>query len=166
MPAFLTATCEFTRVDDPGSTSAGELVFLNPNGGGICLFTTSRLAFSSSNYNLCQRFFTHVFSQIDGHMPTIGDIFEQTKIDVYTDQYVRNFLLIGDPALKMAYPQLSVRTNTINGNDITTVIDTLKALKKITITGEVLDVTGAKASTFNGIIYPTVFYKWVTYSTL
>ncbi|MBP6402553.1 MAG: type IX secretion system sortase PorU [Bacteroidia bacterium] len=166
MPAFLTATCEFTRVDDPGRTSAGELVFLNPNGGGICLFTTSRLAFSSSNYNLCQRFFTHVFSQIDGHMPTIGDIFEQTKIDVYTDQYVRNFLLIGDPALKMAYPQLSVRTNTINGNDITTVIDTLKALKKITITGEVLDVTGAKASTFNGIIYPTVFDKWVTYSTL
>ena len=66
----------------------------------------------------------------------------------------------------MAYPQLSVRTNTINGNDITTVIDTLKALKKITITGEVLDVTGAKASTFNGIIYPTVFDKWVTYSTL
>ncbi|HNP48431.1 MAG TPA: type IX secretion system sortase PorU [Bacteroidia bacterium] len=166
MPAFLTATCEFTRVDDPGRTSAGELVFLNPNGGGICLFTTSRLAFSSSNYNLCQRFFTHVFTEIDGHMPSIGDIFEQTKIDVYTDQYVRNFILIGDPALRMAYPKLSVKTNTINGYDINSVVDTLKALRHITITGEIQNSSGSKVSSFNGIIYPTVFDKWVTYYTL
>ncbi|MBL0066343.1 MAG: type IX secretion system sortase PorU [Bacteroidetes bacterium] len=166
LPAFLTATCEFTRVDDPARTSAGELVFLNPNGGGICLFTTSRLAFSSSNYNLCQKFYTHVFTEIDGRMPTIGDIFEQTKIDVYTDQYVRNFILIGDPALRMAYPKMSVKTNTINGTNITSAVDTLKALRRITITGEILDVNGIKATSFNGIIYPTVYDKWVTYYTL
>ena len=30
LPLFMTATCEFTRWDDPGRTSAGEFVLLNP----------------------------------------------------------------------------------------------------------------------------------------
>ncbi len=166
LAAFLTATCEFTRVDDPGRTSAGELVFLNPNGGGICLFTTSRLAFSSSNYNLSQKFFTHVSEEINGEMPTIGEVFERTKIDVYADQYVRNFLLIGDPALKLAYPKYQVKTNTINGVSITSTTDTLKALSRITITGEIQDNNNQKLSNFNGIIFPTVFDKSATYFTL
>lgn len=166
LAAFLTATCEFTRVDDPGRTSAGELVFLNPNGGGICLFTTSRLAFSSSNYNLSQKFFTHVSEEINGEMPTIGEVFERTKVDVYADQYVRNFLLIGDPALKLAYPKYNIKTNTINGVSVDLAIDTLKALRKITITGEIQDQNNQKLTGFNGIIYPSVLDKSVTYFTL
>lgn len=166
MPAFLTATCEFTRVDDPGRTSAGEYVFLNPNGGGICLFTTSRLAFSSSNNNLCQRFFTHVFEPFENRFPTIGEVFEQTKIDVYTDQYVRNFILIGDPALPMAYPKWKVKTKTINGSPVQLASDTMKALSRITITGEIQDEAGNRLTSFNGICNPTVYDKWVTYYTL
>src|SRR5690606_31619207 len=30
LPLFITATCEFSRYDDPGRTSAGELCLLNP----------------------------------------------------------------------------------------------------------------------------------------
>jgi len=37
MPVFVTATCEFSRYDDPERVSAGEWVFLNPKGGGIAL---------------------------------------------------------------------------------------------------------------------------------
>ena len=166
LAAFLTATCEFTRVDDPSRNSAGELVFLNPNGGGICLFTTSRLAFSSSNFNLCQKFFTHVFDKPNGKTPTTGEIFEQTKVDYYADPYVRNFLLIGDPAVKLVYPAYNVATTTVNGVDISQPVDTLKALSKITIAGEVRDNSGNKLNNFNGTIYPTVFDKMVTYFTL
>ena len=39
---FITATCEFSRFDDPERVSAGEQVFLNPDGGGVALMTTSR----------------------------------------------------------------------------------------------------------------------------
>jgi hypothetical protein len=166
LSAFLTATCEFTRVDDPSRNSAGELVFLNPNGGGVCLFTTSRLAFSSSNYNLCQKFFTHVFDNSSGEFPTIGEIFERTKVDYYADPYVRNFILIGDPAMKLAYPKYTVKTKTVNGINISQPVDTLKALSKVTITGEVQDPSGNKLTSFNGTIYPTVFDKSVIYSTL
>jgi hypothetical protein len=44
LPLFITATCEFSRFDDPLFQSAGEMVFLNENGGGIALMTTTRLA--------------------------------------------------------------------------------------------------------------------------
>ena len=165
LAAFLTATCEFTRVDDPGRTSAGELVFLNPAGGAICMFTTSRLAFSNSNYNLCQAFFNHVFDKSSGQYLTCGEIFEQTKVD-YSDPYVRNFILLGDPAVRMAFPEFNVKTNTINGIDINLQIDTIKALSKIVITGEVQDHSGNKMTGFNGIVYPTIYDKIQTLSTI
>ncbi|MFM7216391.1 MAG: type IX secretion system sortase PorU [Bacteroidota bacterium] len=167
LAAFLTATCEFTRIDDPARVSAGEYIFLNPKGGGICLFTTSRLAFSSSNNNLCQRFYTHVFEPFEGRSPTIGEIFEQTKIDVYSDQYVRNFILVGDPALTLSYPSYKVRTTAINGHPLqSSAPDTMKALSKVTITGEVTDRSGNRLSNFNGVVNPTVYDKWTTYYTL
>ncbi len=166
LAAFLTATCEFTRVDDPDRISAGEYVFLNPIGGAICMFTTSRLAYSSSNFNLCTRFYSHIFEKVNGEYQTTGDIFEKTKSDQYADPYVRNFLYLGDPAIKLAYPEYSVSTKTINGVQIGLNTDTLKALSKITITGEVQDNSGAKLTSFNGVIYPTVYDKMATYSTL
>ncbi|MCX6274127.1 MAG: type IX secretion system sortase PorU [Bacteroidetes bacterium] len=165
MPAFLTATCEFSRPDDPGRTSAGELVLLNPNGGGICLFTTTRLAFSGSNFSLAQRFFDHFFTPVNGIMPTCGEVFEQTKID-YNDRYTRNFVLLGDPAVRLAYPEYDVITNTVNAHPLSLNSDTLRALSKITITGEVRNKSGSKLTGFNGVVYPTIFDKSVVYSTL
>lgn len=166
LAAFLTATCEFTRVDDPSRTSAGELVYLNPNGGGICMFTTTRLAYSNSNYNLCQRFFIHFFEKSNGKPLTIGEIFEQTKLDVYTDANLRNFVLLGDPAIRLAFPKYNVKTNTINGVDISLPTDTLNALRKITITGEIQDDNGNRLTNFNGVVMPTVFDKVQNYLTL
>jgi hypothetical protein len=165
LAAFLTATCEFSRVDDPGRTSAGEMVVLNPNGGGICLFSTTRLAFSGSNYSLCTKFFKHAFEPVNGVMPTCGEVFEQTKID-YTDRYTRNFLLLGDPAMRLAYPKYDVKTKTINAVPVSAVSDTLRALSRVTITGEVVDKSGVKLTNFNGVISPTVYDKVVTYYTL
>jgi hypothetical protein len=57
MPVFLTATCEFSYFDDPSFTSAGELVFLNPNGGGIALLTTTRPTYADGNQGLVTGFY-------------------------------------------------------------------------------------------------------------
>ncbi len=66
LPVFVTATCEFSRFDDPGKRSGGELVLMNKNGGGIALFSTVRLAYSQANFSLNIRFYQHVFEKIDG----------------------------------------------------------------------------------------------------
>lgn len=163
LPLFVTATCEFTRWDDPGRTSAGELVFLNPAGGGIGLMTTTRIAYSGQNFALCNAFYDHVFDAADelGNATRFGDIYRRTKVQVTTanpSTNYRNFALIGDPSCRLALARNSARiiaiTDTL-GNEV----DTLRALAVVRIRGEVTDTNGTMLSDFNGTVIPTVFDK-------
>ncbi len=170
MPLFITATCEFSRFDDPGRTSAGELTLLNPKGGGIALLTTVRLVYAWPNFFLNKGVYSNnVFTPLpNGEMPRLGDVFRITKNN-FPDLNSRNFTLLGDPAIRLAYPENSVVTTEINGNDVSvnaSSLDTIGALSKVTIKGYVADAGGNKLSTFNGTVYPTVFDKQVQLSTL
>lgn len=166
LACLLTATCEFTRVDDPERTSAGELVFLNPKGGGIALFTTSRLAFSGTNFGLCKSFFKFVLEPLNGSvMPTLGDISRLTHND-FRDLNTKNFLLIGDPALKLAYPKYNIVTTEINNIAVSTTADTLRALTRVTVSGEIRDDNGQLLTDFSGVLIPSVYDKAATYHTL
>jgi hypothetical protein len=161
LPLFVTATCEFSRYDDPARTSAGEDVLLNPTGGGIGLLTTTRLVYSNPNFVLNYNFYKNAFKPIGGVMPRLGDITKVTKnasVSSASSNH-RNFTLLGDPALRLAYPENTIVTTTLNAQPISITADTLKALSKVTITGIVQDKSGNKLSNFNGIIYPTVFDK-------
>jgi Peptidase family C25 len=164
-PLVLTATCEFSRWDDPARTSAGELVLLN-SGGGIGLFTTVRLVFSSPNFQLNKSFYNTVFTQVNGEDPTMGEVFRIVKNLNASQVNNRNFTLLGDPALKLAYPKHDVATTKLNGVNISAVADTIKALSKVTITGVVQDQSGVKLTNFNGVISPIVFDKPKQVTTL
>lgn len=168
MPLMVTATCEFSRFDDPDRTSAGEYCLLNENGGAIALMTTVRVAFSSLNETLNQAFYNHALVPMsNGKMPHIGDLYRLTKVDIGFNEQFTNFLILGDPAIKLAYPQHRVYTSTINTKSVTvTSSDTLNALSKITVTGYVGDNTGNKLTNFNGVVFPSVFDKANTIQTL
>ena len=130
MPLFFTATCEFSRWDDPEAISAGEYMFLNPNGAAIALFTTVRETYAGPNFNLNMSFYNDVFVPVNGKMPRLGDIYEYIKNTPDGDGLNgRNFALLGDPALTICYPKYNVSTDSINGHLVSTTIqDTLKAL--------------------------------------
>ena len=81
LPLFVTATCEFSRFDDPDRTSAGEYAFLNKNGGAIALLSTTRLVYSSPNYFLNKQFVKVLFEKENGELPRLGDLFRQTKVN-------------------------------------------------------------------------------------
>jgi hypothetical protein len=164
MPVFVTATCEFSRFDDPERTSAGEFVFLNPNGGGIALFTTSRLSFSSTNFALNMNYYLAVFKKTDEQYPRMGDVMRLAKTP--SNPNIRNFVLLGDPALKMAYPEFNVVTETINGNPAGSGLDTLKAYSDVNVTGYISDANGDKLTSFNGVLYPTVYDKPIDVTSL
>jgi len=166
LPIFMTATCEFSRFDDPDRTSAGELVLLNEKGGGIALFTTVRLSYSNSNYNINFDMFRYLFDSISGELPRIGDIFKSSKRANASVENTRNYSLLGDPAVRLAYPKYKIETSTFNGNAVTAVADTIRALSKVTITGFVKDNHGNKLTNFNGIIYPTIYDKTSNIRTL
>ncbi|HLU84160.1 MAG TPA: type IX secretion system sortase PorU, partial [Vicingaceae bacterium] len=165
LPLFITATCEFSRFDDPIRTSAGELIILN-KGGGIALMTTVRTVFATPNFQINKSIFDLIFTQNNLEDKTLGEIFKDAKnIPGNLSTNNRNFTLLGDPALKLAYPQNEVITTKINGNSISN-NDTIKALQKVTIDGYVQDRNGNKLTSFNGIIKPTVFDKAKQITTL
>jgi hypothetical protein len=161
LPLFITATCEFSRYDDPDRVSAGELCLLNPKGGSIAMLTTCRLAFSNFNETLNNRLFDFIFKkQTDNRMPTLGDIIRNTKASLKQNFFYSNFHLLGDPALTLAYPKQKVYTTHINGNTVNiSLSDTIKGLSKVTIKGFVGDTVGNKFNSFNGLVYPVIFDK-------
>lgn len=165
MPLFITATCEFSRYDDPARVSAGEYAYSQNQGGMIGLLTTSRLTFSGSNFTLNKYIIENTFKKTNGKYPSLGEIIRASKVSAGSITNNRNFVLLGDPALRLAYPEYDITTTTINGKPIQQFNDTLKALSFVTIEGQV-EAGGQVMTQFNGYIYPTIFDKTQNYSTL
>jgi hypothetical protein len=178
LPLFITATCEFSRFDDvdinpatktiSARTSAGEMVLLNPDGGGIALMSTTRVVYSAPNYTLNRSIYDYAFARAsDGYAMRLGDIIRLAKVNSGSGMNKRNFLLLGDPALRLAWPvQGKVVTDSINSVSVEFVTDTLKALSLITVSGHVEDSGGNLMTGFSGIVEPVVYDKAQTVTTL
>ena len=167
LPLFMTATCEFSRFDQYQKRSAGENILLRDNGGGIGLFTTTRLVFSTPNFYLNQNFYNYVFSTNNQNESLrLGDIMRLTKNASGSSNNKRNFTLLGDPALKLNYPKENITTLKLNKVDINQATDTLKALSTITLSGQLENQNSQKLSQFNGILHATVFDKFSDKITL
>jgi hypothetical protein len=166
LPLFISATCEFSRFDDPHRTSAGEIMLMTPNGGAVALLTTTRLVYISTNSALVKHLYKNLFDEVNGKPLSMGEIIRLTKNLSAGDNNMRNFTLLGDPALLLGKPRPNIKTDDINGNLITTAIDTMKALSKITITGHIEDYLGNELSNYNGVVSPTVYDKYKIKTTL
>lgn len=164
MPMFLTATCEFGRYDNPTLKSGAELAMLNANGGAIALLTTTRPVFSNTNLEVNEAFYNAAFQEINGEMPRLGDILVKTKNNSITGVINRNFALLGDPSMRLAYPEDDIVITAVKDRN-GSVIDTIKSLDNIQLEGEVRQ-RDFIASDFNGTVEITVFDKTTTITTL
>lgn len=166
-PLFVTATCEFGRHDDHTRRSAAEITFTAKKGGAIAMITTSRITGGSAS--LLYRTYERMFKMQNGEYPTMGEIFYAAKQDKAKNTKV--FVLLGDPALRLAYPKYNVVLTQINGapaspiNDTICRNDTLKALSVIELRGEVQDNFGELMNDFNGFVRVSVYDKENTYRT-
>lgn len=158
LPIFLTATCEFSRYDNPELVSAGEYVITNSQGGAIAMMTTVRLVFGGfpNNIGFSIEFFDNLLDKQNNI--TLGDASMQTKINTPagSGNNNRKFVLLGDPAMKIGLPTRKIRTLSIQNSNGAS-IDTLSALSKIKVSGEVVDENDVLDADFNGILYPTVY---------
>ena len=80
----------------------------------------------------------------------------QATKNTLSSVYKLGFCLIGDPAVKMAYPEFGMKVTTVNGQSVDGNSISFKALEKITVEGEVLDASGQLVTDFTGIVNPTV----------
>jgi len=167
LPLFVTATCDFSRFDTPRQ-SGGEKVFLNPHGGGIALYTTTRTVYAGPNYYLNREFVKNVFARdASGNRLRLGDIMRNAKNARSGDANKMNFTLLGDPALELAYPAThNVVTDSVKFVDLDVATDTIRALSKVRLVGHLENAQGVSAEDFNGYVNISVFDKKETIQTL
>lgn len=168
LPLMITATCEFTRYDNPTFTSAGEWVLLNPRGGAVALMTTTRVTFTNTNMALSTNILRdQLFRKVGGKFQTLGEIFMNAANPLLFEVNTRNFCLLGDPALTLAYPKEAAAVTHINNIEVSALPDTLRALAKVRISGDVRNAANNQTlSNFNGVLTPTVFDKPSEITTL
>jgi hypothetical protein len=163
LPLLITATCDFAPFDDPGQFSLGEELLVGRNNGGIGLMTTTRLVFASSNKVINHNFLRFILRKDkNGRFPAIGDALRDSKnfTVASSGDYInaRKFIMLGDPAMKLAMPEWMVKTTHINGRLITP-SDSLQARSSYELEGVILDQSGAPLTSFNGFVYPRLFDK-------
>ncbi|MCE2825375.1 MAG: type IX secretion system sortase PorU [Sediminibacterium sp.] len=198
LPLVITASCDFYPYDDPTKKSLGQqLLFGAGNvgagnggvGGGssntvasgaIALLTTPRLVFAYSNKIINENYFVaaHKPDANTGLLPTLGEAVKNAKnLTVQQSRdfiNTRKFALLGDPAMRLAYPNSNIVLDSVNSITIGA-NDTLVSGKLYTFKGSVMaprsGAIGINNSTsintsFNGTLYFTLYDKQITRTTL
>lgn len=166
LPFFITATCEFGRYDNPILVSGAERLLLNANGGAIGLMTTTRPVFAQSNKLINLSFYSQAFLRNeDGNFKNLGDILIETKNNSVSGVNNRNFSLLGDPSMKLAFPDYKIGVDSINGTAVAS-SDTIGALQRVSISGKLYKPDGSYDDSFSGDLSVKVFDKKVEQSTL
>lgn len=167
MPVLFTATCEFTKYDNPNFQSAGELAVLNPWGGAIASLTTTRLVYVPSNSAINRAFWTQYgFPGPNDPIPTVGDVFQKLKNRPNKTDDDKKFALLGDASMKLAFPEHLILVDSVQEKPVDSFKDTLKAFEIVTIKGHIQERGKSLMAQFDGNLWVTIFDKPTTQFTL
>lgn len=164
LPFVFTATCEFSKYDNPLLRSAGEQLFLLPNGGSIAMLTTCRLTFGIYNVKMGRSLTSQLYLRDEeGHPMRLGDIIRMAKSNSLN--YNSNSMLslnishvfFGDPAMRLAIPEEKVKTLKINGYNVNDEEITIHAMSMVNVEGEITDYQGELDTAFNGELWVRLF---------
>ena len=162
----VTATCQFGRYDDIDTQSGAEKLVLAENGGAIASFTTTRVVYTSSSTSALNFGLNIALSQkmlerdAEGRPLRLGDIFLRTKnTSIGSELNARKFILLGDPALRLALPDRKGSFTHINQVKLDTLSYplSLRALDRVELEGEIKLPNGQRHSSFNGEAVLTLF---------
>lgn len=157
---FVTATCQFGRYDDINAQSGAEQLFFAENGGAIAAFTTTRVVYTNAsatgelNFALNIALSEKMLERDEHGAPQrLGDIYLQTKnTTAGASENSRRFILLGDPAVRIALPDYPAVVTKINDTEVTelTTPITIKALDKVTLTGHIQTYEKQPNTAYNG----------------
>lgn len=167
LPIMITATCELSRFDDPSQDSPGELMLYNDVGGVIGLITTTRLVYIGDNSDLNDAVVNNnLFAKkTNGEWPTLGEVYTRSKNGSIGTVNQRNFILLGDPAMRLGYTNNKVQTKSVVNLTDSSEVDTINAFSKVQIKGEV-KANEILLKDFDGTVEVVVYDKPAIYQTL
>jgi len=162
---WIASSCEFARYDDL-STSGGENLLFNPNGGALTLLGYTRVAHANLSEKIDLSLYSNMFLRDSDGIPLrIGEIVRIAKDSThYKNRNKMKKVLLGDPALRLFYPNNKILTDSIIEIDKGR-IDTARALSEIRVYGHITDKDSAFMPDFNGTIHVTLYDKEMTLYT-
>ncbi|MDD4209471.1 MAG: type IX secretion system sortase PorU, partial [Bacteroidales bacterium] len=160
---FYAGSCSFGVYDKTNSQSPSEDILLKSDGGGIGVISATRNSYGSTNEFFGKVLHQYAFEKVGNAHRTIGQIFSEAK---NMSGSVNMYVLMGDPSLTLAYPINKVVTDSINTSSISSKTDTIQALQFVTIKGRVTNAANQTMNDFNGYVYPAIYDKPSTITTL
>lgn len=157
LPLWVTASCDIMPFDGQ-EENIGEVAMYNDCGGAIAFFGTTRTVYASYNRPMNQQFMRYVLGSFGGERTSIGEaarlaknaFASSTNVDMVINK--QQFSLLGDPALKLALPTLSVVIDTVNGKPVNEGTQKLAAGSSVTVSGHIPGYDN-----FHGVATVTVF---------
>lgn len=178
LPLFITASCDFDPFDQPNKPSIARTLLYGSKNGAIALLTTTRLVFAYSNRIMNQNYLQLAMEPFTNN-PS-GRLYRslgQATMDAKNRSNLlngdplnsRKFALLGDPAIQLAFPELPMQLNEIKDITNNTTIgfnDSLMALHKYRLSGQVSQSNGSIHTSFNGVANIMVYDQAQTVFTL
>ena len=163
-PAFwITASCDIAPFDSP-LESMGLNLMANAEGGAIGMLSTTRTVYASLNGTINRAFSRYVVSRSDnGRLNALGDALRLAKNELVTSGTGENdrsenkihYVLLGDPALRLAVAELTAVVDRFNGADAAAT-GQAKAGSVITVSGHI-ECNGERLDSYRGLLSSTVF---------
>ena len=146
LPLLFLASCSTSHFDHPVVQSLGERLLTLLDGGSNAIIGGTRWTYAQPNYNLNRMFWDFLFDE-NNPQQRLGLAFIKAKALVSDRKNASNFILMGDPAARLAYPPLGI---------VISQVDTMRALDHLTVTGQITDGTQLRED-FDGQVFFQVF---------
>ena len=135
LPFLVVASCAFGRFDGPSEKFIAEEMLLKADGGVIGSFASARLSYPGPNGSLNNYLIRSLFVEPLNPM-RLGDAARTAK-NLYQNANTEKYHLLGDPALVLKTPRKSFKITSVEP-------DSLRALSRVTVTGELNPNTAVK----------------------
>ncbi|MCQ2254017.1 MAG: type IX secretion system sortase PorU [Bacteroidaceae bacterium] len=153
---WITAACGVTPFDHR-INHFGNVSLLNEHGGCIGFYGTKNSVYPTENRAINSAFMQALFTRVNGEYVTLGEAqrLAKNKLVSQNKDLTENklqYVLLGDPALKLNIPEQKVVIDSINGKSLanTDALINMKAASIATVSGHV-ENNGAKDEAFSGI---------------
>lgn len=168
-PMLYAATCDFLRWDLIEESGA-EVMYFNPN-GIIGAIAATRPVYIRDNANMSTSLANVILStDKDGYTLPVGECLRHAKNALISgggDSNKLRYVLLGDPALRVATSPNRIVIEKINGKDIQSIDQpTFRAREEVTIEGKAVDASGKTIPDFHGTLIPTLYDAEYSTTTL
>ncbi len=167
LPLWITCACDVMPFDS-NTSNVGESAVLNPGGGAMAFYGTTRTVYATQNYNM-NRYVTQYLlgtSTTGGKKERnrIGDAVRLAKNSIISDgrqagiyENKLHYALLGDPAITLGAPLQRIVVDSINGKRANGSAIPLKAGERVRLYGHVEQADGTTLTTFNGVVHTRLF---------